>query len=696
MDRSSRAWLAAAVAALLGASGCGASGIGLAPPPLSEAKSATVARGAEAAGVPAGELVTLPPSADRAAVPGFDGATGWLNVDHPLALQELRGRVVIVDFWTSCCINCLQTIPTLQQIEARFAGQPVVVVGVHSPKFDEEKGLDRLRHVLRDNRIEHPIAVDGDMAIWNAWGVRGWPTVAVLDVTGKVVWVGSGEPEPGELGGVVESALGEARAAGALAKGALPGLRPEPETAAALRYPGKVLALSGGGLAIADTGHDRIVLVDRDGAVEAVVGAGRAGRADGGYADASFRRPQGMAEVGSALYVADTGNHAIRKIDRAARTVTTVAGTGELGLAALGTDEVPGRMIALRSPWDLLYRDRALYVALAGSHQIGLFDPKLGTVRAFAGNGREARVDGARFEASFAQPSALATDGRELFVLDSETSSVRAIDLAKGSVRTVVGLDLFVFGDRDGDRQSTRLQHPIGLGFGAGALWVADTYNAKLKRVDPATGATRTVLGGGVLAEPAGLSVAGGAVWIADTNHHRVVRYPLPAASSGAAGAVTALPLAGLKAPAGALDAGVAGATPVDPADPVVSLGTLRIASGKPSPIEVRWGLPRGTAVNEEAPIRIAWAGMQGLRQLPEAVRVPGAQAQQGFLFSVDPAPGAARAELTGVLQLVTCDDTRHRVCVPVRRTVKASFEVVPEAARAGAAAAVLPLPEAQ
>jgi thiol-disulfide isomerase/thioredoxin len=689
-----RIWIVAAklriwiVAALLGALGCGASWVALSPP-LAGAKRAATARSGGVA--PSAERAALPAEGERAAVAGFDGATGWLNVDHPLTLEELRGRVVVVDFWTSCCINCLHTLPTLRQIEARFAGEPVVVIGVHSPKFDEEKGLERLRHVLRDNRVEHPVAVDADMAVWNAWDVRGWPTVAVLDVSGKAVWAGSGEPDAGELERVVESVLGEARARGALASGALAGVRPEPDTATALRYPGKVLALSGGGLAIADTGHDRVVLVDRDGAVEAVVGSGRAGMADGGYADASFRRPQGMAEVGSDLYVADTGNHAVRKIDRRARAVARVAGTGKLGLAPLGADEAPARMVALRSPWDLLRRDRVLYVALAGSHQVGVLDLKLGTVRAFAGNGREARVDGARLEASFAQPSALATDGRELFVLDSETSSVRAVDLASGSVRTVVGLDLFVFGDQDGDRRSARLQHPIGLGFGEGALWVADTYNSKLKRVDPATGATRTVLGGGALAEPAGLSVAGATAWIADTNHHRVVRYVLRAAPSG--GAVAPLPLVGLAAPAAEAAHAAQSTAQVDPADPVVSLGTVRIAPGKPSSIEVRWGLPAGTAVNEEAPVKLAWAAMTGLRALPDAVRLPGNQAQHGFLFSVEPAAGATRAELTGVLQLVTCDDVKRRVCLPVRRTVKATFEVAPGAS---VAAAVLPLPEAR
>src|SRR5262249_41022506 len=246
--------------------------------------------------------------------------------------------------------------------------------------------------------------------------------------------------------------------------------------------------------------------------------------------EASFNQPEGMAESGGDLYVADTYNHLIRKIDRRARLVTTVAGTGELGHGALDREEKPARSLSLRSPWDLLTVKGTIYVAMAGTHQIAAFDPRRETLRLFAGNGREARVDGPLLSASFAQPSALATDGKEIFVLDSETSSVRSIDPVKGQTRTVVGRDLFVFGDVDGDRTTTRLQHPIGMTFADGAVWVADSYNSKVKRVDPRTGVTHTVLGGAdrsELAEPAGLSASASALFVADTNHHRVLRLPL-------------------------------------------------------------------------------------------------------------------------------------------------------------------------
>lgn len=488
----------------------------------------------EVADLPAalqGPTVPLPEESERIAVPGFDGAGPWLNVDRPLSLEDLRGRVVIVDFWTSCCINCLQTLPTLHKIEEKFHGLPLVVVGVHSPKFDEEEDAERLVDIVLDNRIAHPVASDAQMKVWRAWGVEAWPTLAVLDTNGKALWAGAGEPDEEELTAIVRSVMREASEKGTLAKGEFERMRPEKDTAGALRYPGKVVGLSSGGMAIADTGHNRIVITDKDAKVELIAGSGEAGKADGAFDKATFHRPQGMAELGGDLYVADTGSHAIRKLDLRAKTVTTVAGTGELGGRFRSNATERGITVALRSPWDLAAAGDFLFVALAGSHQIGLFMPKTGEIRLFAGSGIEARRDGELLDAAFAQPSGLAFDKAhgQLFVLDSETSSVRAIDVAKGSVRTVIGKDLFVFGDVDGDRETARLQHPIGLALGEGALFVADSYNSKIKRIDPATGATKTLFGGRddqVVDEPAGLAVIGDDLIVADTFHHRLLRVP--------------------------------------------------------------------------------------------------------------------------------------------------------------------------
>ncbi|MBI2388947.1 MAG: redoxin family protein [Deltaproteobacteria bacterium] len=497
--------------------------------------------------------VELPPVAERRLPPGFGKARGWLNAKRAPTDAELRGRVVVVDFWTSCCINCMHTLPTLARLEKKRAAEPLLVIGVHTQKFDAEPEVERLRASVIRYGVAHPVAIDGDRGIWEAWGIHAWPTVIVLDAKGRVVFAAGGEPDEQELDAVVESALAEGAAEGSLARddhGALArdppafvGREIDPE--GPLSFPEKIAKIPGG-FAVADSGHDRLVLLDDAGAVREVIGAGARGFVDGAFDVARFAHPQGVAADGDVLYVADTENHAIRVVDRKAKTVTTLAGTGALGTGRLPDDPRPARATALRSPWDLAIVSGTLYVALAGSHQIATVDRQAATVRAFAGDGHEALKDGPRLEASFAQPSGLASDGKRLFVLDSETSSVRAIDLASGQVRTLLGKGLFVFGDVDGPGPQVRLQHPIGLAFGDGALWVADTYNSKIKRVDPISGETKTIGGGAQqLFEPAGLVWSAGRLWVADTNRDRIVQMD---AASGSQKPIT---LAGLSPPLG-------------------------------------------------------------------------------------------------------------------------------------------------
>lgn len=636
------------------------------------------------AGARAGEA-PLPAEASRTAVPGFDGATAWLNVDHALAMKELAGRVLVVDFWTSCCINCMQTLPTLAAIEEQFADQPVTVIGVHSPKFDAETERVRLSDVVRQYSIKHPVAIDGSMKIWNAWGVNAWPTVIVLDPRGRVVWAGSGEPDRAELASIVTSALAEGRRAGTLTTTQLAGLVPEHDDSGPLAFPGKVAALADGGLVVSDTGHHRIVLLGGNGELRAVVGSGLAGNTDGGFAEASFRKPQGVTQLGDVVYVADTENHEIRAIDLRARSVTTVAGTGQLGQEPVhGTQGA--RQVALRSPWDVLAVGDKIYVALAGSHQIAAFTPASQTLALFAGDGHERRKDGIGEAASFAQPSGLASDGTHLFVADSETSSIRAIDLASAAVRTVVGKDLFVFGDVDGPADAVRLQHPIGIGYGAGAIWVADTYNSKLKRIEPATGETRRFAGGPdrrALFEPTGLVVRDRGIVVADTDHHRLVEIPF------AGGMERAITVDDLTAPTrGVAVARAAERSRAAPAERI-ALGATSIAAA--GLVHVAWQLPPGTGVNEEAPFRAHFLARSD-GPLPADLRGTGKDVQRGFDIAMPPGAGSAPSQVRADIDVVVCDVATHRVCVPVRREI--SFD-----ARAGAAtgpALQLPLPAAR
>ena len=523
---------------------------------LRAATSSVPVAGAPLVGKAYAKRIPLLPENEREVPPGLSKARGWLNVTRTPTEADFKGRVVVLDFWTSCCINCIHTLPTLSMLEKKYATDPFLVVGVHTQKFDAEPEVERLRAAMIRLGITHPVAIDGDRGIWEDWGITGWPTVVILDAKGRVIWADSGEPDPEELDAVVESALSEGADQKILATTAPTFLGKEVDPKGPLAYPEKIAKVPGG-YAIADSGHDRVVFVDEGGKVTDIVGDGTRGKSDGGYASARFAHPQGLVAMGDVVYVADTENHEVRAIDRKNKRVSTIAGTGALGEGRL-EGEVDGKKTALRSPWDLAVVGGKLYVALAGSHQIATLDPladlKGSKLTVFAGSGREDRIDGPRLKAALAQPSGLATDGKDLFVLDSETSSIRKIELASGAVTTLVGKALFVFGDKDGDGNTARLQHPIGLAYGDGALWVADTYNSKIKRVDPKTGETKTVASPGTkhdtLFEPSGLVVmpttsAGTVLLIADTNHARIEKV---AVGNGApAPAIWAI--AGLSAP---------------------------------------------------------------------------------------------------------------------------------------------------
>jgi sugar lactone lactonase YvrE len=526
---------------------------------------------------------------------------------------------------------------------------------------------------LAEYAIAHPVAVDGSLALWGTWHVSSWPTVFVLDANGRVVWSGSGEPDPAVLASFVDAALDEGERLGALKHEKIAGIHPESAPTGPLSFPSKVIALAGGGLAVSDSAHQRVVLLDKDGKATDVVGSGLVGKTDGTFGDASFHRPGGLAEAGDLVYVADTENHEIRAIDRKTRTVTTVAGTGELGHAHLGDEPVDARSVALRSPWDLAFVKGTLYVALAGSHQIGALDPASAKLRLLAGSGRERREDGVGAEASFAQPSGLASDGKSLFVADAETSSVRTVDLAHASVATLVGEDLFVFGDVDGKGPKVRLKHPIGIAYGAGALWIADTYNSKVKRLDPATKTVTTFAGGADrqdLYEPQGLAVRGGDLVVADTNHHRIALIGV----TGAKGPPRPLVPGGLAAPA----SGVAVAQAVEPSDRPerVDVPEVAIAANATTDIHVSWQLPTGTGVNDGAPFRVRWRSSEGLVRAPDELRSKGADVRDGFDVAVTPMKGVPGAELVGDVDVVVCDVATHRVCVPVRREIGMSFRL--------------------
>lgn len=479
--------------------------------------------------------------------PPFPADLEWINASGPLSLQELRGKFVLLDFWTLGCINCMHIIPALQKLENAWANE-LVVIGVHSGKFENEKSTRSIREAVQRYHIQHPVVNDPQYVLWNRFGVQAWPSLVLIDPEGYAVWWHSGEATFEQINAVLKKSVPFYRRKGLLdlqprkIGGALPRTADSP-----LWFPGKVLAdAPGDRLLIADSGHNRLVLTRLDGSWLATIGSGEPGRDDGDFATAKFNAPQGMALVNDVLYVADTWNHLIRKVDLASRRVTTVAGTGQQSRQPpFGRFDKP-LATALSSPWDVLAHGDSLFIAMAGWHQIWVMRLDGSGIAVYAGNGREDIVDGPirprRLHqpgfAEMAQPSGLASDGRWLYAADSEGSSIRAMPLSgRGEVRTLVGTAalpgarLFTFGDVDGRGSAVRLQHPLGLAFDEGKLYVADTYNNKLKVIDPTTGDAKTLLGGkqpgksdvpAAFHEPGGLSAAGGRLFVADTNNHAI------------------------------------------------------------------------------------------------------------------------------------------------------------------------------
>lgn len=416
----------------------------------------------------------------------------------------------------------------MRKLESWFP-EELVVIGVHSGKFIAERETRNVRQAVLRHGITHPVVNDRQFRIWRSYAVNAWPTLVLIDPAGRVVGQQAGELPAEILADAIRRVVARAESEGALDRSLRSfRLEREGEVDRPLRFPAKLLVdAEGGRLYVADTGHHRIVVVQvdaggRGGEVESVVGSGVEGFEDGGWGDAKFCEPHGLALAGGTLYIADTGNHAIRAVDLEARTVTTVAGTGEQAPPRARGGR--GRDAALNSPWDVLVHDGAVAIAMAGSHQLWRFDPATLEATPWAGSGAEELYDGSAREAALAQPSGLATDGRRIYFADAESSAIRCLLPGRdASVRTIVGTGLFDFGDRDGEGDAVRLQHPLGLSWHDGVLYVADTYNGKVKVVDPDRRTSETVLGGnGELWEPGGLAVTGRLAYIADTNHHRV------------------------------------------------------------------------------------------------------------------------------------------------------------------------------
>ena len=439
---------------------------------------------------------------------------GWLNTDGPLSLADLRGRFVLLDFWTFCCINCLHVLDEMREVEERYDGE-LVVIGVHSPKFEHEADPDALAAAVERYDVRHPVLDDPELVTWQAYTARAWPTLVLIDPEGYVVAQYAGEGHAHAIASLLAQLRDEHAARGTLQPGDSPYVAP-PAPEGDLRFPAKAVRLPDGHFLVADAGHGAIAEVDVDGALVKRHAEG-------------LREPNGLcllpldvaAEVGYDVVVAETVGHRLRGLSLATGELRTLAGDGRQWMQGDGTDR-------LSSPWDVAWHDGLVWVAMAGIHQLWTFDPRTGEVAVAAGTTNEGLLDGPLDQAWLAQTSGLVPDGARLWVVDSETSSLRYVE--DGKLHTVIGRGLFDFGFTDGPADQALLQHPLGAAvLPDGSVAIADTYNGAVRRYDASTGEVSTIASG--LAEPSGLVVDGEQLVVAESAAHRLTRVPLGASA---------------------------------------------------------------------------------------------------------------------------------------------------------------------
>uniref|UniRef100_G3U2C4 NHL repeat-containing protein 2 n=1 Tax=Loxodonta africana TaxID=9785 RepID=G3U2C4_LOXAF len=580
-------------------------------------------------------------------VPEFPEGLQWLNTEGPISVyKDLCGKVVVLDFFTYCCINCIHLLPDLHTLEHTYSDKDgLLVVGVHSAKFPNEKVLDSIKSAVLRYNITHPVVNDADASLWQDLEVSCWPTLVILGPRGNMLFSLMGEGHKDKLFLYTSIALKYYKDRGQIREKTIgiklykDSLPPSP-----LLFPGKVIVDHvTNRLVIADTGHHRILVVWKNGQIQYSIGGPNPGRKDGTFSESTFNSPQGVAIMNNVIYVADTENHLIRKIDLEAEIVSTVAGIGIQGTDKEGGAK--GEQQPISSPWDVvlgtsgseIQRNDILWIAMAGTHQIWalLLDSgklpkknelKKGTCLRFAGSGNEENRNNAYpHKAGFAQPSGLSLASEEpwscLFVADSESSTVRTVSLKDGAVKHLIGgerdpMMLFLFGDVDGVGISAKLQHPLGVTWDKkrSLLYVADSYNHKIKVVDPKTKNCLTLAGTGdasnvisssftesTFNEPGGLCIGenGRLLYVADTNNHQIKVMDLETKT------ISVLPV--IRSENSVVDGPVLPdkqkTLPKLPKSaPSISLSPVTASPGQTLQFKLRLDLPSGTKLTEGVP----------------------------------------------------------------------------------------------
>ena len=453
--------------------------------------------------------------------PEVSSQFGWLNTERSYSLKDFRGKIVLLDFWTLGCINCQHIIPELEKLQQKFPKE-LVVIGVHSAKFKSEKETQRIQSAIAKFGIEHPVVNDADYSVWKAYGVEAWPTLVLISPDGKIAFRSEGENVYNVINPQIEKLLKEYGNAIDTTPFAFKQQMPK-RSSATLKFPSKIIAGDNGSIWISDYGNNRVLKIDKTGKIVETIGKGEKGFDDGNFSTATFNGPQGLAVRNDSLWIADSKNNSIRLADLATKRVITVAGNGKMGYYF--NNDKWNEPVLPNSPWDLLIDSAQLYIADAGNHQVLRMDLKDNKVYRFAGSGYEGIKDDDLRMSTFSQPSGLTKSFNDIYIADPEASAIRKIDVKKEAVKTIIGKGLFKFGDEDGDTKNVLLQHCVGLTANNGNIYIADTYNGKVKVLDTKRNNVSTLVMD--LNEPNDVLVIGHELWITDTNNDQIIKFNL-------------------------------------------------------------------------------------------------------------------------------------------------------------------------
>lgn len=601
----------------------------------------------------------------------LEGGVAWINTAGPIRIEDLKGKIVLLDFWTYCCINCHHVLPDLERLEKKYPNE-LVVIGVHSAKFEAEKDTNNIRRKVAEYRIKHPVINDAEMTVWRKFGVNSWPTFVLVDANGRYRGFTSGEGKYELLDEVIGKLVAEHKAKGELNETPLQ-FFPENERSydQPLLYPGKVHTNAAANrLFVTDTGHNRIVMADLEGNVLDVIGNGQTGFKDGGFQDATFNRPQGTYYKDDFLFIADTENHAIRVADLKQKTVKTVTGTGVQSYRREGSGTAS--KTGLNSPWDIapLPGGNKFAIAMAGPHQIWELDLDNDKISVIVGSGREDIIDGKFMQSALAQPSGLASDGENVFFADSETSSLRVMKLKSKTVDTLVGRGLFDFGDIVGPAARARFQHCLGVAYHDNIVYVADSYNNKIKAYDVKKKSVSNLIGTGqpgaddngaqsTLYQPGGVSFVNNQLYIADTNNHLVRVADLQS------GEVKTLALKGLTKPE----------TPVKPPSfpnpEKIALAATKVAPEKEITFAVRLPITGEMKLNPLAPlpytieVKDSDGNLLGGTQIAGEVIEPAKAEFDAKLTFENPLPAGKNVSLKVSVAAFLCKEGSEGFCLP-------------------------------